>query len=61
MTRRWTLKSLEAAARQYAGHCVACGRKHYELEPDAREGECSKCGTMTVYGAEELVLMGYAK
>ena len=61
MTRRFTLKRLEAAARQYAGFCAACGRKHYELEPDARGGECSRCGTRTVYGAEELVLMGYAK
>ena len=42
------------------GFCIACAAEHYECEPDARRYECEECGEHTVYGAQELVLMGYA-
>jgi len=39
------------------GFCLACGDEAYNVEPDAREYECESCDKMTVYGAEELLLM----
>lgn len=39
------------------GFCLACGDEAYNVEPDARRYECESCGRMTVYGAEELLLM----
>ena len=33
------------------GFCIACGAEHYE---------CELCGEHQVYGAPELVLMGFA-
>jgi len=42
------------------GFCIACGGEHFECEPDARNYECHECGEHQVFGAPELVLMGYA-
>jgi len=42
------------------GFCIACGGEHFGCEPDARNYECEECGEHQVYGAPELVLMGYA-
>ncbi len=39
------------------GWCVKCGKEHKGIEPDARKYVCAKCGSTSVYGAEELVLM----
>jgi hypothetical protein len=39
------------------GFCVKCGKEHKGVEPDARKYPCGKCGALSVYGAEELVLM----
>jgi hypothetical protein len=39
------------------GFCVKCGKAHKGIEPDARKYPCSSCGALSVYGAEELVLM----
>ena len=36
------------------GFCINC----YEEEPDAREYFCESCEQQTVFGAEELLLMG---
>ena len=38
------------------GLCVACGAEACQVEPDAREYECERCGADAVYGAEEVVL-----
>ena len=46
---------------EYAGFCLACGKKAYQVEPDAREYECQSCGENKVYGAEELLMMGYGE
>lgn len=52
---------LEAAQEQDgAGFCLKCGNEQSGCEPDARGYECEACGARAVYGAEELVLMGYA-
>lgn len=40
------------------GFCIICGEEHYGVEPDAREYPCEVCGTNSVYGAEEILLMG---
>ena len=42
------------------GFCIACGAEHYECEPDACNYECEECGEHQVYGAPELVIMGFA-
>lgn len=42
------------------GFCTSCGAEHDCCEPDARKYKCDECGKMTVYGASELVMMGYA-
>ena len=46
----------------YEGLCVSCGAERGCCEPDARRYECEEgCGKRTVYGAEELMLMGRIK
>ena len=37
------------------GFCIACGLECDGCEPDAREYECEACGSLTVYGADELL------
>ena len=39
------------------GFCVACGADAEGVEPDARRYKCEACGSMSVYGAEELMIM----
>lgn len=39
------------------GFCLNCGQEDSGLEPDARERECQCCRSLTVYGAEELLIM----
>lgn len=43
-----------------AGFCILCGEKAYGVEPDARNYTCEYCGSPKVFGAEELMIMGYA-
>lgn len=40
------------------GFCLACGNAVEGIEPDARKDTCPHCGEATVYGVEELMLMG---
>lgn len=48
-------------ADELVGFCVVCGAESDGLvEPDARKYKCGACGKLAVYGAEELMLMGYA-
>ena len=43
----------------HLGLCVACGETRDCCEPDARRYRCDGgCEAMTVYGAEELMVMG---
>ena len=45
---------------QDPGFCIACGYQQDGCEPDMRRGLCEECGKRAVYGASELVIMGYA-
>ena len=54
----FTLEQIEDAMHSSGGFCVACGEEAFGVEPDARKYECESCGEHTVYGAEELVMMG---
>ena len=40
------------------GRCITCGYEACGVEPDARHYECKCCGNHTVYGCEELLIMG---
>lgn len=41
------------------GACLACGEDAYDpVEPDARGYKCHGCGKLSVYGIEELMVMG---
>lgn len=42
----------------YMGFCTSCGEEAHGVEPDAHEYTCEACGCDTVYGAEELLIMG---
>ena len=55
---------LDAVERQMfgtdnPGFCVACGEEQDGCEPAARRYPCDSCGARQVYGAAELLLMGY--
>ena len=43
-----------------AGFCLGCGAEAHGVEPDARCYVCESCGQPRVYGAEELLIMGFA-
>ena len=43
----------------YMGFCTKCGAEAFGVEPDARKYVCAICGSRAVYGAEELLIMGY--
>jgi len=55
---RFTLEQIEEAMESYIGFCTECGAERETCEPDAREYKCDECGAMSVYGAEELLIMG---
>jgi hypothetical protein len=40
------------------GLCVACGSVRDCCEPDAERYDCEDCEKRTVYGTEQLLLMG---
>ena len=39
------------------GFCLHCGTDADGCEPDARHHKCDSCGRLTVFGAEEVLLM----
>jgi hypothetical protein len=39
------------------GFCLACGKEAEGVEPDAERYRCEACGSMRVYGAEQLLIM----
>jgi hypothetical protein len=56
---RFTLEEIEEASANMVGFCLACRAERDCCEPDARKYECEECGRKTVYGAEEIAIMGY--
>ena len=59
--KRFSLARLEEAMRDYHGFCLACGCEHEAIDPDGRKYECERCKNKLVFGAEEIVMMGYVK
>ncbi len=56
--RMFALEDIEAAIEEQNGFCIVCGFEQGGCEPDARKYECEDCGAHSVYGAEELLIMG---
>ena len=54
----FALEEIEEAMESYTGFCTLCGAEKDTCEPDARRYTCDDCGQPSVYGAEELLLMG---
>ena len=40
------------------GYCIRCGSERDCCEPDARRYLCEECGKTSVYGTQELIIMG---
>lgn len=59
--KRFSMASIENAMECSYGFCLACGREHEAIEPDARRYECEGCERKLVFGAEEVLMMGYVK
>ena len=59
--RRLTLSMIMEAIEspEYLGFCLACGEQAEGVEADACAYECEACGAHKVYGAEELLIMGF--
>ncbi len=55
---RFDLETIEEAMADNTGFCIRCGAERDCCEPDAREYACEECGERSVYGAEELIMMG---
>jgi hypothetical protein len=43
------------------GFCLGCGCEAFGVEPDARKYHCDACGKDLVFGAEEIVMMGFVE
>ncbi|MBB4200591.1 hypothetical protein CCR94_18220 [Rhodoblastus sphagnicola] len=61
IAKRFTLEEIEEANANNYGLCLACGAERECCEPDARKYRCVSCEHDTVYGAEEIALMGLLK
>ena len=58
VAKRFSLERLMAADDDQGGFCLACGAEAYGVEPDARKYRCEACDHHTVYGAQEISIMG---
>lgn len=54
----FTLGQIEEAMECQSGFCTKCGAERECCEPDARNYDCHDCGEASVFGAEELLIMG---
>ena len=52
------LEVIEEGMENYLGFCIECGAEKESCEPDARNYSCDECGKYSVYGAEEIIMMG---
>lgn len=57
----FTVAEVIEAQDSQSGYCVRCGNLQGGCEPDARKVECEACADESVYGAEELALMGLVR
>ena len=53
-----TEQEYRAANDDMTGICIRCGLEQGPVEPDAERYECEDCQMPSVYGAEQLLLMG---
>lgn len=45
---------------EFNGFCLNCGEEQFGgVEPDARNYKCDSCGERQVFGAQEILMMGY--
>ena len=61
IAKRFSMARIEEANENMEGLCLACGASKSGCEPDARRYRCEGCGMDTVFGAEEVALMGLVK
>ena len=55
----FSLEEIQEASHEGMGFCISCGCESAEMvEPDARKYHCEECDTKTVYGADEILIMG---
>jgi len=56
---QFDIDTVTTAMRDMMGLCLVCGAESEDMvEPDARKYPCSACGENSVYGAEEIMIMG---
>jgi hypothetical protein len=55
---RMTIPEYLNESGQHTGICRGCGARRGTCEPDARDYPCDSCGEDSVYGLEELIVMG---
>ena len=48
----------QSMADDSGGFCIGCGAEASGVEPDARNYKCEDCGQPSVFGIEELLIMG---
>ena len=53
-----TQDEYHAMREEYSGFCTACGAEVSGIEPDASKCICDECDNNSVFGIEELLLMG---
>ena len=53
-----TAGEFHLADEESEGRCIACGAVADCVEPDARRYVCEECEAPSVYGMQELLLMG---
>jgi len=53
----FSLRAMIEADDTAVGFCVACGAECEQCEPDTQERPCDVCGSDSVYGAEQIVIM----
>jgi len=58
MVFRLQEESYHYLSNNYYGICKNCGSTQDSCEPDARGYKCEKCESKSVYGIDELLLMG---
>ena len=54
-----TEEEYRSLVSEYGGFCLDCREEACGIEPDARNYLCESCGRESVFGAEELLLMGH--
>ena len=52
---------LDGTSLEDVGYCLYCGAERANTEPDAENYTCDKCGDDTVFGAQQLLMMGHIK